>query len=155
MLVYRICTENEKIIITEDKSFDEAGVYCSFNPQLNTHNYYPDVKYLHFFKDYDSIFYLLVAEGDYLCTYDIPEWKLNNYIGEGSYLDRENYRNPERAIEYAIPVCDLKYEYLNKIERITRYVDYNDFLEGNYEDGFETVYEKGNKVKSKNMKKED
>ena len=151
MLVYRICTESEKIAIIEDKGFDDTGVFCSYNPGLNTHNYCPNAKYLHFFKDFDSIFYLLVAEGDYLCTYDIPEWLLNNYIGEGFYLDRENFRNPESAIEYAIPNCDLKFNYLEKIDKITRYVDYDDYLDGNYEDGFETVYEKGQKVIGKKL----
>lgn len=128
MIVYRLCSKEEVDLILERRELTEIGKTFSNNKELNNHNYDSNRKYLHFFASKSSLFYLCVTTGTYICTYDIPTDILNKYIGEGYYLDRLYLKNLNKVIEYAVPSDEILFEYLQKIERIKSYVDYEDYL---------------------------
>lgn len=140
MLVYRICKELEIRKIFENDSLNDIGKAFINNKKINNHNYEPNKKYLHFFKEYSSVFYLNTESGYYICTFDIPEFILENNAGEGYYLDITNWRNKEKVTEYAIKTEELDFNYLIKIDKITEYIDYEDYLYNEYTDKLETIY---------------
>ncbi len=142
MVVYRICNKEELDKIINGIPFYEIGRICTNDSKLNSHEYKPNIKYLHFYKDYGSIFYLTTTKDYYICTYDIPDEILAEYEGYGRYLDRVFMRKEEQVEEYAIPSSQIDANYLQKIDRILDYVDFEDYLYGDYKDNLETIYKK-------------
>ena len=145
MKVYRLCDEEEFETVMSTKSFQEVGKECKNNRLLSNHNYQPGRKYLHFFKDFGSLFYFYVREGTYICTCDIPDDILEQYAGIGKYLDQIHMRNYERVTEYAIPSDEMDFSFVSKMERVTESIDTEDYLFGEYTESLETVYEEGQK----------
>lgn len=141
MLVYRICDEEEIKKIVNGISFHDIGYYFTLNPDLNTHQYKSNIKYLHFFESYDSIFYLNVTNGYYICTYNIPNEILDLYSGMGLYLDRLFFKSLEEVPEYAIPSDEVKNNYLERIDKVTDYIDFEDYIYGNYVDNLINIYQ--------------
>ena len=140
MLVYRICNKEEITNILNNQSFTNIGNRFKVDIKKNHHKYNENIKYMHFFNDYDSVFYLNVTNGYYICTYDIPEDLLEKYKGIGLYLDRIQLIIKECVIEYAIPNTEIKFSYLTKIEKINEYIDFDDFVNNEY--NLTTIYEK-------------
>ena len=151
MLVYRLCQEKEINEIMDNKSFDNVGRHYTVNNRVNTHNYRDDKKYLHFFKDRDSIFYCSTSSGNYICTYDIPNDVLLEGKGIGHFLDRISFKHLQDAEEYAIITDNLSFDYLEKVELIKESMDVEDLLFNEMDDKLETIYEK---EKSKSLKKQ-
>ena len=151
MLVYRVCQEKEINEIMESKSFDTVGRHYTVNDRVNTHCYRDDKKYLHFFKDRDSIFYCNTSSGNYVCTYDIPDEILLESKGKGYFLDRFAFKHVQEAEEYAIVTDNLSFDYLAKVELIKESMDIEDLLFDEMDDKLMTVYEK---EKSKTLKKQ-
>ena len=124
MLVYRVCSENEINYIVNNKNFNNIGrnIYCGLYGKTlaNTHKYDELGYYMHFFKDYSSIYLLECNVGDYICTYNIPLSLLNKYSGQGIYNVLVNGL-PEsfEVCEYAIPSKLISFEYLVSVEKIT------------------------------------
>ena len=133
MLVYRLCKVDEVNKLLDERNIESIGVPASvfINEQqtknISSHEYNYHLSYLHFFKDLSSIFYFYTEE-KFLCTYDIPEEILNNHAGKGFYQNYINYNRIEAVDEYAIPVSELSFQYLNKIDKITEFIDYDDYL---------------------------
>lgn len=128
MIVYRICKKEEIQEIFRDNSFTNVGSY-SCDSNLNTHHYDKNNKYLHFFLNKDSIFYLRTLKDRYICVYDMPEDILEQYKGIGYYWDYINYKNLNEVIEYAVEISNIKMAYLKQIGYIKQDLDYEDFLE--------------------------
>lgn len=128
MIVYRICKRTELQKIFEYNNFTNVGYNFSIL-DLNTHNYNKNSKYLHFFKNKESIFYLRTLKDRYICVYDIPEDILNRYKGIGYYLDYINYRILNEVTEYAIEnnVIDLKF--LKQVGYIKRDIEFEEYLD--------------------------
>lgn len=128
MIVYRICKKEELQKVIEDNNFTNTGYNFSVS-DLNTHNYNKNSKYLHFFLNKESIFYLRTLKDRYICVYDIPEDILNRYKGIGYYWDYINYRTLNKVTEYAIEnkVIDLKF--LKQVSYIKRDIDFEEYLD--------------------------
>lgn len=127
MLVYRICSLKEIESLQKYKDLTLIGHTKTFS-LANNHQYIPNIKYLHFFLNKDSILYLN-KNNQYLCTYDIPTKILEKYKGIGYYLDYITFSHLQKVQEYAIPIKELDYSYLIKIEKILKMLDIEDFLE--------------------------
>ena len=155
MEVYRICNKEEIDTLLNDKDFINVGkeghifIQQQIKDDTNNHNYEPNEKYLHFFKNYHSIFYLNTNEGYYICTYNIPDEILKDGYGIGYYWDFINFSHQVNAEEYAINIKNLKFDYLEKIDEITEYIDVEDYLYNSpIEDFLTTIY---NKIPSKKL----
>ena len=142
MVVYRICKKEELDKIINGIPFSDIGRTCTNDSKLNNHEYKPNIKYLHFYKDYGSIFYLNVTKDHYICTYDIPDEILAEYVGSGRYLDRVFMKKEEQVGEYAIPSSQIDSSYLQRIDKVIDYIDFEDYLYEDYKDNLETIYKK-------------
>jgi hypothetical protein len=141
MIVYRICEEKEIQNIICNRSLDEVGSVFKNNARFNNHKYAPDTKYLHFFKEYDGVFYVGVNRGRYICSYDIPDVILDKFSGIGYYLDRTFLRKRESVSEYAIPCELLSINYLKKVEKVTSYIDFEEYVYDDYKNKIITMYD--------------
>lgn len=140
MLVYRICKKDEIDMIFNDRNFKNVGKVCKINDNINTHVYKNNKKYIHFFKNKDSIFYLNTTKEMYVCTYDIPIYLLETHYGVGFYLDKFNFRNLEKVSEYAIENESISFNYLLRIEKILEYIDIDDYMHDDISSKIETIY---------------
>lgn len=130
MLVYRVCKNIEFKKILNENNFNNIGNYFT-KTNLNTHNYDEKYKYLHFFKDKESIFYLRTLKDRYLCIYDIPEEILSKYIGTGYYWDFINYKDLNDVVEYAIENEAIDISFLKQVAYIKCDIEYEDYLDDN------------------------
>ena len=137
MLVYRICDKREIFNILRDESFINVGNVFTSEEKINTHTYQDNEKYMHFFSDFDSVFYLNTFKNNFICTYDIPESLLKTNLGLGFYYDRVNYKVLEAVCEYAINHNEINISYLKKIDQI---IDYLDYLDYDYSNKLQTIY---------------
>ena len=157
MLVYRLCNEKELKLLLDEKSFKHIAREFYPVKTFNNHPYKKYKKYVHFFHNFDSIFYLTVNEEKYLCTYNIPDEILRRSKGIGFYYDRIHLEKLEDVEEYAVEEDELDISYLQKIQKVLRYIDFEDYILKDYKDGLQTVYNKNgirrNKPKIK-IKKE-
>lgn len=128
MQVYRLSNKAEVESILSTHSFEGLGKECERDPKLNNHNYQPSTRYMHFFKDFSSIFYLFPDESKYICTYDFPEDILSGTMGEGKYLDYLFFRNLQTTHEYAIPEESIDFSHLRQISRINRELEIEDYI---------------------------
>ena len=142
MKVYRLCKEDEYIKIISNKNFKSIGKKFQNNSKLNNHIYEEDKLYIHFFKNFDSIFYLNTNKNKYICIYSIPDKLLEKYKGTGFYLDRENFRNLENVDEYFIENSKKKFNYLDKIYKINNYIDYLDIFDQTFINNIECIFPK-------------
>ena len=140
MIVYRLCDEKEINTILNEESFSNVGNSFFTYRKINTHRYQEDKKYLHFFRDYDSLFYFLVTKRRFICTYDIPDVILNKGKGIGYYFDRVKFKTKDIVSEYAVMNEDISFDYLVKIDKVNGYIDFEDYVENNYQDKLETIY---------------
>ncbi len=128
MQVYRLSNQSEVETILSSHSFLGLGKEREKNPKLNNHNYQPSTRYMHFFKDFSSIFYLFPDEGKYICTYEFPEDILSGTMGEGKYLDYLFFRNLQTTHEYAIPEENIDFSHLRQISKINRELEIEDYI---------------------------
>lgn len=123
MEVYRLCCGKEIDKILFSKKFSDIGKtysdYYSKN-KLNDHDYILGVRYMHFFKNLESIYYsTLIGNDNYLCCYDIPDSLLSKYYGHGNYY---YFGNDALSLEeYAIPSRKIKFKYLDSVDKILGY----------------------------------
>ena len=155
MIVYRVCSQEEITNVLEEESFANVGtegkdlIAVQQQRNVNNHEYNFQKKYLHFYKDKISMFYMK-TENTYLCTYNIPDDILEPREKEGYYLDLANYRKIVRVPEYAIENSLLDFNYLEKVEYINEYIDIDDYYtDKNLTDSINVVY-----LKEKGMIKE-
>lgn len=140
MLVYRICKKEEVDYILNNHNFTIVG-QNSRPYKANNHHYEPTFYYMHFFKEFDSIFYMLTKKGRCICTYDIPEDILKKYQGMGVYTDYIVFRHEEYVTEYAIKTTEMRVEYLKRVEVLLADIDYEDMLDGFLDSSLiETIY---------------
>ena len=140
MIVYRICKKKEIDMILNEKNFYNIGKTYEINEKVNTHQYKNNQKYIHFFKNKDSIFYLNITQDMFICTYDIPLYLLVKHYGTGFYLDRFNFTNLEIVKEYAIENELIDFNYLLKIERLVEYIDIENYMYDDISSKIETIY---------------
>lgn len=141
MLVYRICKKEEIEKLFKNHNIEDIG-NCFSLTEVNNHHYEPNQKYLHFFKDKDSILHFLLKE-KYLCIYDIPEDILKQYEGIGYYLDYFKFAIKIEVDEYAIRSNKLNFDYLEKIYYIKEEIDLDDYLDDSELTNFlDCIYEK-------------
>ena len=139
MLVYRLSSLEEINELFDSKNI--SNICKTFTPSKKKNNfkYDPNKRYIHFFKDFESTFYLNLDKDKYICVYDIPELTLERNKGMGIYLDREFMNKIDMVREYAIPSEEMDYSYLKSVHRILEYIDYCDYLEDNYIDKIEKI----------------
>lgn len=107
----------------------------------NTHNYEPNIQYLHFFHFYeDAIQYISQRIENslsdyYIASYEIPNELLNEHIGFGIY-PFHIYKNIP-VLEYAIPIIKLENNFI--IGQLSTYCyeiseseDYEKYISGEY-----------------------
>ncbi len=141
MVVYRLCDSKEVQNIICNRSFDEVGSTFERDSKKNNHKYSPNIKYLHFFKDFDSLFYLGVRSGTYICTYDIPDSVLRKFMADGFYLDRVFLRDLENVPEYAVPTAFIIFDYLKKVDKVTNDIDFEEFAYDDYKNSIYNMYD--------------
>jgi len=146
MIVYRICSKDEIEMIFRDKLFHNIGNFFEINKNTNTHLYKNNKKYIHFFKDFNSIFYLDTTPDMFICTYDIPNYLLGKHYGEGFYLDCFNCRSLQKVSEYAIENEFINFNYLLKIDKILEFIDIEDYMYSDITSKIETIYLNKNKI---------
>lgn len=141
MLVYRVCRKEEILKLFDKYDMNDIGNYFSIT-EVNNHHYEPNQKYLHFFKDKDSILHFLLKD-KYLCIYDIPEDILKQYEGIGYYLDYFKFAVKIEVDEYAIKCHELSFDYLEKVYYINEEIDLDDYLDDSELTNFlDCIYEK-------------
>lgn len=92
-----------------------------FKNFANTHDYIPGVRYMHFFKDFSSLYYgLIYGKGFNVCTYDIDDELLSKYKGMGKYY---YFDTKCSLLEYAIPSNMIKFDNLISASEIVGYDD--------------------------------
>ena len=123
MIVYRYLSEKELLLIKQGK-IDEIGTYYTKEnfKKVNTHNYKIGVKYLHFFKTYNSkmfnqIRYLHKGDGQdyYICEFNIPLKNLIFCAGLGHYKF-SGHQQKCTVLEFAMEANKLKKEWLTAYE---------------------------------------
>ena len=146
MLVYRLCKEAEVLKILETRKIATIGKYCANIHKLNTHVYKKDKKYLHFFLEEYEITNLNPNKDMYICTYDIPKDIIDSHLGIGYYRSIFDLETLKKINECAIPVELIPFSYLQKIEKITKYLDFEDYLDdiNKYK---EVIYQNSTKIK--------
>ncbi len=149
MIVYRLCRESEINELLNTKSTTNIGKEYISNPKQNNHNYKDNIKYLHFYKDYDSLFYLYLKPNRYICTYNIPDELLQKYQGTGFYLDRIFLEKLESTTEYAVPNNEISFSYLQKVDKIKEEIEFEDYICGGHHDSLETIYDTSQKQYAK------
>ena len=125
MIVYRICSKKELKLILRNKNMNNIGVIHNedylFKNFANTHDYIPGVRYMHFFKDFSSLYYgLIYGKGFNVCTYDIDDELLSKYKGMGKYY---YFDTKCSLLEYAIPSNMIKFDNLISASEIVGYDD--------------------------------
>ena len=140
MIVYRICSKNEIEMIFQEQSFCNVGNFFKTNKNINTHLYQENKKYIHFFKDFDSIFYLNTTSNMFICTYNIPNYLLEEKSGEGFYPDYFNHTSLQKVCEFAIENEYINFNYLLKIDKILDFIDIEDYLYYDISDKIKTIY---------------
>lgn len=135
MKVYRLCRKNEIDRILGSKNFEDVGDAFQ-NSDKNTHNYIPNEKYMHFFKDKSGLLYLNTLKDRYICVYDIPNEILDKHSGKGKYLNFIAFSFYDEVTEYAIPSKLINFNYLKSIEKIIKDIDYEDFYQDENLNGF-------------------
>lgn len=92
-----------------------------FKNFANTHDYIPGVRYMHFFKDFSSLYYgLIYGKGFNVCIYDIDDELLSKYKGMGKYY---YFDTKCSLLEYAIPSNMIKFDNLISASEIVGYDD--------------------------------
>ncbi len=129
MEVYRYLSEYELKAWQEDRR-DELGSYFYESEKTfsNNHRYKRNEKYLHFFKNITDIKYIksideCVYYEHFLCKFDIPLGILLLHSGNGEYFASIEEENVEKIREFAIPVRNIKTEYLQgfvSIKKLTK-----------------------------------
>lgn len=135
MIVFRLCKEDEVQQILDKQSFEKAGSLCQ-NSDKNSHAYNENVKYMHFFAKKSDLLYLNTLKGRFICEYNIPDTVLANHYGLGKYLDYINFSEMNKVEEFAIPSRDIRFDYLESINKITKDIDYEDMFEDSNLKGF-------------------
>lgn len=114
MKLFRLCNATELNYILEYKNFDTLFRTFLKNSNSNTHNYLPDTKYIHFFREDFNILYLHPKQGRYLCVYDIPDEIAKQCLGLGIYYDYIYFKRKTSSLEYAIDSSKMEYNFLKK-----------------------------------------
>ncbi|MBE5757341.1 MAG: hypothetical protein E7345_00205 [Clostridiales bacterium] len=128
MIVYRLCREDEIQKILRNLSFEGVGYYCR-NNEKNSHTYNEDIKYMHFFKNKTDLLYLNTLMGRFICVYDIPEELLLKHFGYGKYYDYIRFATLKDVEEFAIPSDNIRFNYLQSINKIIKDIDYEEMYE--------------------------
>ena len=149
MMVYRLCSKDEVDKILKTKSYDNVGtlgkVYIKEKGEvdLNTHSYEENKYYMHFFPEFDNLFYLPLEKDMYICYYDIPKEILDTSFGYGEYKDYFILSIPRKVLEYSMETSNLKYEYLEQIDHIKENIPVDEyFVDESLSDFLETLYTK-------------
>lgn len=113
--VYRYLPNNELIkMINGD--IENIGSFYENNTLSNTHNYKPDKKYLHFFKnikDLDRIRRIKVkTDNMYLAEFEIPLITLIKHSGKGAYMPQGYDTDFDTVTEFAIPTKEFQPNFL-------------------------------------------
>ena len=148
MIVYRLCSNEEVKEILDSKSLATVGktgkdlFAIQQRENVSNHNYFCENRYLHFFADKASIFYLNVGN-NCICTYNIPDEILADGLGEGYYHDLVNYQRMVKVLEYAIDVSLLSFDWLERIEYVSDCLNTKDALVDNpITDNIKVLYNK-------------
>lgn len=154
MEVYRICDKNEVDQIINSEDLSNIGSYGSefirynCSRSISNHKYYEDERYLHFFKDKDSILYWFSNKGRYVCTYNIPDEILNGNLSYGKYCSVFSEGRIVDVAEYAIESKLIDKNYLEKVEILNDTIDIcdDDYYES-LDSFFDLVFEKDKNTK--------
>lgn len=143
MIVYSLCKNDEYMKIITECSLSNIGKLMQTSNK-NTYNYLPKTKYLHFFKNYFDMFHLkgCINKDMYITFYDIPYIILNNNISTGLYYNYFSDLTITKINEYAIPVDDLNYNYLVRIDKILEKIEIEELLDNDFKNKIITIYSK-------------
>ena len=115
MKLYRLCSRKELDYILENKNFDNIFRTFVKNPNTSTHNYLPDTRYIHLFREDFNVLYLRPCQGKYICVYDIPGEITKNCLGLGIYYDYIYFKRKTSCLEYAIDASKMQFAFLKKV----------------------------------------
>ena len=135
MIVFRLCKEDEVQQILEKQSFEKVGSLCKSSDK-NSHSYNESVKYMHFFANKSDLLYLNTLKGRFICEYNVPEQILSKHFGIGKYVDYVNFSEMNKVEEFAIPSRDIRFDYLQSVNKIVKDIDYEDMFEDSNLKGF-------------------
>lgn len=140
MIVYRNSEEKEIKKVLTNKSYNDIGSICEENPDKNTFKYLKNTLYIHFFKNKYCLLYMDTSSGRYICTYNIPDSILEKHFGYGFYLDLISFKTKCKIEEYAIPSNLIDFKYLENIDILTSFVDYEDVLNDEWNSFTRKIY---------------
>ena len=123
--LYRLCRKSEVETILKNRNFENIGHACENDCKKNTHMYQQNINYMHFFANELSLLYLYPSKEKMICIYDIPCNIAKEAEGTGFYLDFINFQNLQKTKEYAIQSQNIKFEYLQKIYKISQNLDFD------------------------------
>ena len=109
MKVYRYLSKDELNSILSGKTENLGNIFVhKQGVRKNTHKYQPNTKYLHFFKNHDSMkmmsyLYRNIDTPFYFCTFEIPFHVLALHGGNG-YYPASGYDNITVLKEYCVSV---------------------------------------------------
>lgn len=116
--VFRYVTETELWFMQNEP--EKLG-NCFSGKNSNTFIYKKGRKYLHFFKNKNSIklvkglYKRKINQKFYICTFEIPFSKLIFHCGMGYYFG-SGFEDYNRAIEFAIPAEQFEKSWLVSVE---------------------------------------
>ena len=123
----------------------------SYNDGFNTHDYNPNIGYLHFFHFYEGALEYISGipsmgwdDRCFIASYNIPEELLNQHSGFGLYPESRHPSVP--LLEYAIPFFDIRNSFIQgtvePYHYISQYSDiYKEYMEGGYSSYLEKMDE--------------
>lgn len=122
MIVYRYLSDRELHNIQSGNLKDIGAYYRNEKVGYNSHNYREDEKYIHFFKDKNSMEHIKSLYSDYsgdfyFCTFDIPVVKLLLHSGMGCYDGHGYDTECDYEREFALPVSQFKSKWLKDYKK--------------------------------------
>ena len=123
----------------------------SYNDGFNTHDYNPNIGYLHFFHFYEGALEYISGipsmgwdDQCFIASYNIPEELLSQYGGFGLYPESRHPNIP--VLEYAIPFSELRNHFIQgtiiQYSCGSKYSDiYQEYMKGGYDSYLENMDE--------------
>lgn len=118
MRVYRYLSHEELKNILRNNVDNIGSYFSNGKPKANTHHYNSSERYIHFYKNAESMqdirsIYRSYDNDFYFCSFEIPNSILFIYKGKGYYPAHGFQEDVCTLTEYAIPVSIFKSEWIS------------------------------------------
>lgn len=117
MKVYRYLSHEELKNILRNNVENIGSYFSNENSKMNTHRYDPNERYIHFYKNSESMqdiraIYRNFSNDFYFCCFDVPISLLFVCKGKGYYPAHGFQEDICTLTEYAIPASSFKTKWL-------------------------------------------